>query len=292
MAEPTDPLSTAPILSAYADGELDLVRQADTLRRLAADASAVRAVESQVRLRDAVSRVLSNVPPPDSDLLTKVEALAWQMPVGDQVAAMASSNTVSRVPRTWFPYAAAAAVALVASGLLIGRYALPQIPSSTLVAINKPAPERPVPISYVDAGTRTHVHCSQFAEIHDHDGWPADLAALNVPIKKYLASDQPHPDLSRVGYRYVGCGPCGRPMQTGVHLLYQGRNAGDSLSLFIEPFKGQVSIPIGECHACRGPEAAHPVYVWRTSELVFMLIGNAKEPVEAVRKQLNVPSPI
>jgi hypothetical protein len=289
MSDPLPPLSPDQLLPAYADDELDAARRAEVLTRLASDPAAARAVEGQVRLRAATARAMRDVAGPDAELTRKVEAMAWQMPP----AAGRRGGTGGR----WMPRFAgvAAAIALVGVGVMLGRYAANPVPvgqTAPVVAAIEPAVHDPlVPVSAVSFLTRQHVLCSRFPDHHPAQ-WPAQVAKLEEPVRQYLGGAAAHPDLTGVGYHYVGCGPCGRPTETSVHMMYHGRNAGDVVSLFIEPYHGQVAIAPGACYACTAAEAAHPVIVWRTNDLVFYLVGDGRGQVEKVRQTMKLPQPI
>lgn len=284
MSDPLDNLTPARRVWAYADGELDAGRSAETLGRLAADPAAARAVEHEVRLRAAVARLLSDVPPPGDDLVRKVSALAFRMPVAAE-----GSRPLGVRPAWRRPAVAAAAAVLLAAGLLVGRYVTPV---ASPVAQNPTPAAAAIPVGFVTDATRIHVRCSRAADHDSHVGWPASYAALENPVRRYAGGERPYPDLSGIGFRFAGCGPCGRPGQQGVHILYRAAAGPDAISLFVERDQGQFAIDPGRPYDCTRPDGVHPVFAWRAEGLVFFLVGNAREPVEQARRALKLPEPV
>lgn len=174
----------------------------------------------------------------------------------------ATTAEPSSVARRWVPLGVAAAIALLAGGTLIGRFALQ--PDRPTIATH---PDRDVlPANYIAAATQIHVRCSRGVEHHPHGGWPKTLVSIEEPVKQYVNNNSQHyPDLSSIGFKYLGCGPCGRPEETGVHLLYRSTAGTDTLSLFIEPFTNQVDLAPGTCCYSRTSDV-HPVLVWAHAE--------------------------
>ncbi|QOV91652.1 anti-sigma factor family protein [Humisphaera borealis] len=281
MPDPTDNLDATQRLMAFADGELNAAQQLEAMRAVAADTDAAKVVEQEIRLRQAVARTLSAGPGPSEALQRSVAALAFQMPA-------ATTAEPSSVARRWVPLGVAAAIALLAGGTLIGRFALQ--PDRPTIATH---PDRDVlPANYIAAATQIHVRCSRGVEHHPHGGWPKTLVSIEEPVKQYVNNNSQHyPDLSSIGFKYLGCGPCGRPEETGVHLLYRSTAGTDTLSLFIEPFTNQVDLAPGTCCYSRTSDV-HPVLVWRTQNLVFFMVGNAKAAVESARTAMKLPEPI
>lgn len=308
MSEKSDNLNPHQMLMALADGELDPAAKLEALRHITTDPQAASLVQQQLQLRSAVKRAVSAEPPPSDDLVNAVSALAFQMSPdtsalsGDtrpSTAAMISPLSPgvaggNSIGRRRGPIRVAAAIGLLAAGILLGRLSVGD--RSKPVAItpettNPSATVDVVPARFVSAATEVHVRCSRAAK-HDYGQWPQTLVSIEEPFKKYVGnSDQAYPDLSGIGFTYVGCGPCGRPEQHGVHLLYRSTTGTDTLSLFVEPYKKQIDLPVGQCHYASGSEI-HPVLTWRTDELVFILVGNARIPVEKAREALRLPTPI
>jgi len=289
MAHSDEPRSAADLLKAYADGELEGTEKLAAMRRAAADPSATRAVEQELQLRNAVRRLVAAEPPPPPELVKAIEAMAFQMPTpmesgprGD-VANLRSGTAWQRLA------AVAAAILLLLGGILIGRLT-PMRPPVVQDLGNQPQAQI-IPASYVDSATKVHVGCSRREKHHEHEGWPQAMAVIEGPITQYAHNNnQPYPDLSSIGYHYLGCGPCGRPTQQRVHLLYRNTAGTDTLSLFVEPFTNQVNLGVNQCHCLRSN--IHPALVWRTANLVFFLVGNDLDTVEKAGALIGVPKPI
>jgi hypothetical protein len=137
------------------------------------------------------------------------------------------------------------------------------------------------------------VQCSRHLAEHSQ-AWPPELASLEDPIKAYLGGGQPYPDLSKAGFKYVGCSACAAPDERGrklVHLVYVGDTPANTISLFIEPYQDQMPLQPGVCYGCGVPDSAHPMLAWKSGDLAFFLVGNGRDSVASVRSALKLPSP-
>lgn len=281
MPDPRDNLPSQQRLMAYADGELDADAALSAMRQVAADPAASQAVEQQLRLRQAVSRAVHAEPGPSDDLARRVSAMAFQMP----------AEPAGRL--RWMRLGIAAAVAMLAVGILIGRFALsPDQPTVANRGVTVVPVAAVLPDEYVKSATQVHVRCSRGTDHHSGRGWPVEMASLETPVKQYANNqDLAYPDLSSIGFNYVGCATCGRPEQRGVHLVYRSVGGTDTLSLFVEPYTQQVDLPPNACRYCPKSDV-HPVLVWRTEKLVFIMVGNARTPIEKARVAMKLPEPI
>lgn len=286
MPEHRDNLTPQQRLMAYVDGELDADAALVAMRQISADPTAARLVEQELRLRQSVARAIDAEPGPSDDLVRKVAAMSFQMPSAADMSTLAPGIR-------WIRMGIAACIAMLGIGVLIGRFALTSGPAPiTGPGVGITPVAEVMPAEYIKSATQVHVRCSRGTDHHAGEGWPADVAGLEEPFRQYINNqDLTYPDLSSIGFKYVGCASCGRPQQQGVHLMYRSVNGADTLSLFVEPYKNQVNLPPNACRYCPRSDV-HPVLVWRTDNLVFFFVGNAKTPVEKARQAMKLPDPI
>lgn len=296
--------------AAFADGELDPARTLGMLRLVSNVPQAARDVENQVRLRQSVARVMSSVPAPSAALRASLEQLAGEAPhpmpqhpahahgAPAPHEAHAGFEPLRLPHRRWaIPIWAAAAAVFIAVGMIAGRYishydtvALPSTkPSETAPPLASTAP---VPLVYVNEATRTHVDCSRYPDLHTGT-WPQALGSLGPPLLKYLHRDKPWPDLSSIGYKYLGAGPCDKPLEHAAHLLYKSTRPGDydTISVFVQVYDGHSPLEEGKVYRVAGKDAAHPMIVWRHDDMVFYLVGDAEEPLEKAANAMHVAVP-
>jgi hypothetical protein len=188
--------------------------------------------------------------------------------------------------RRTLPLAAAASIAFLAIGVMLGRTGL----HGPAEAIGPSS--LPVPATYIAEATRTHVDCSRYPSLHT-GSWPQALGDLGPPLKAYLGRPVPYPDLSGIGYEYVGAGPCARPLEHAAHLLYRSTTPKDveTVSLFVQQYDGHSPIQPGKVYRIAGKDAAHPMIVWRYADMVFYLVSDAEEPLEKAARAIHVEVP-
>jgi len=214
-------------LSALADGELDAAQTAEVLRQIAGRGDLAAELEQHLRLNEASRRVIqAQTPPASAALRAKILAL----PVDSD---RAESRRMIGWPMVW----SAAAAALI-FGLLIGYFASAHHGEGPAIVASAP---QPVPATLVEGLTRTHVDCSRFAAALHSAPFPAALGDLAADLRADLSSDKPYPDLTKMGYKFVGAGPCGSSMPGTVHLLYHSmaKTLNDSVSIFVQANTGQ-----------------------------------------------------
>jgi anti-sigma factor RsiW len=271
MAEPMESNDPARLLTAFADGELDAAGRAAVLDYLAANpASAARLVD-EARFRQAVARSMERATPgPSPELRQRIEKMLVGSPEVDAAPASLAIRAAQRRPIFRWAVAAMAALLFLVSGLFIGR----------LMPSQKTTDGQPLPASLVAAITHIHVDCSRAPSLHNAP-FPKELGNLEGSLKTYLGRPKPYPDLSPIGYEYVGAGPCAKPLENTAHLLYRavGGPVSDTVSLFVQPYIGQVNIEEGKVYWAAGKDAAHPMMVWRKDGLVLYLVGDASQPV-------------
>lgn len=313
MADRIDSTNAPRYLAAFADGELDAGQGLAVLQYLSGHPDAAARVEAELKFRQAVGRSMAEVPGPSQGLR---ESLTW-LEVSDEAAP--ATATATAVPEngdeaaplrlvpaaadaaparrrliipTW-PLAAAASVAFLAVGITVGRFVLTPPPQ---VAVNpKPPttdPTAPVPVRFITEATRTHVDCSRYPALHV-GSWPKPLSNLGEPLKKYLGRPVPYPDLSPIGYKYLGSGECARPMERAAHLLYENvKKPGETVSLFVQDYDGPPPIDEGKVYRGADADAAFPMIIWRHGNMIFYLVGDAEKEVEDAARTIGVKVPV
>jgi anti-sigma factor RsiW len=270
-------------LTAFADGELPAAEAAAVQAHLAAHPADAARAAAAARFRQGVAAAfLAKTPSPSDALRERVAAIAGQESGDDE----ARSVPMPRRHARWFAVArpALAALILLALGVVVGR----MLWGPKSVGVNP----LPVPASTVAFVTHVHVDCSRAPDLHTA-AFPKRLGTLESRLKEYLGRPVPYPDLRPIGYEYVGAGPCGNRAEQTVHLLYKAISGPvtDTVSLFVQPYHGQVHIEEGQVYWAAGRDAAHPMIVWRKDEMVFYLVGDADQPVEKAAGLMHVPVP-
>lgn len=286
MAEPLGEHNIGEYLTAFADCELDAAGILSVLDYLAAHPEALELMREQQRLRLLASRtVKEQTPAPPPQVRERVrEMLDGEATDAGAVAAPAPADARrgrERVARWRF---AAAAVVVLGVGILAGRL----LPRSGPAVVDSAPP--PVPASLVAAATNEHVDCSRRLDALHTGPIPAELGDLPERLKRDLSRDVPYPDLSSVGYEYVGASPCKKPFAGAAHLFYRARGGEltDGLSLFVQPYSGQHHLDPGKLYTVTAADSPHPMLVWRTERVVYLLVG---DDLPTVQKASRVIAP-
>jgi anti-sigma factor RsiW len=169
--------------------------------------------------------------------------------------------------------------------LVIGRFG---------AGVAQPGVQEHVPRVLLAAVARTHVDCSRHISHLHPDDFPIEVAALPEAIRKHLGRPTTIPDLSSIGYRFDGAGPCRLAGANTVHLLYRSTSSGltDALSLFVQQDSGQLQLPADVVHRASEAGAAHPAFFWRSAGMAYYLVGNDSGVVEvALDKVTGSPLP-
>ena len=269
-------------LTALADGELDAAQVLAVIDYLVAHPDALTAMRANQRVRLAARRAMRALTPPVPDALRR------------KIEAAASAAAPSRGPRKWpMPLFAVAAALLV--GLLVGRWALQ--PPATRVVVSQPTPEaptavEPVPPTLIAYASRVHADCSRLEVGLHAAGYPQELSGLAGAVRADLSAPASHPDLSAIGYQFVGAGPCGEPLKGTVHLLYHSvdKGQGRTISVFVQANQGQFKIDRGKLYLLSGPRSPFPVYAWRTDAVVYFLVADNDATAKLARAQIAVAS--
>jgi anti-sigma factor RsiW len=278
MSQPIGQHDPAQDLTAFADGELNAARRAVVLEYLADHPEAARQLGRELRFRQSVAQNLEAATPPVSDSLrNKIDSLCAQTQIDDR----AQSAPRSRWKISLLPASIAAVICIIA-GILFG------------MMMFKPAEKGgpPFPTATIAAITHIHVDCSRAPSLHNLP-FPHQLGELQNSLKTYLGRSEPYPDLSGIGYQYVGAGPCAKPLEGTAHLLYKSIRGPitDTLSLFVQEYHGQIQVEDGKVYWGQGPDSAHPMIIWRKGNLVFYLVGDAPSSVEAAAGVMDIHPP-
>ena len=274
MAERTGEQILRQQLTALADGELSSRQILEVLDHLATDPSALSWLKGEHRLRlEAQRAILEQTPAVPAELRERISKIASQVAV---------AGKISPAP-LWQSHAwrlASLATAAMIAGILIGFFA--HAPDA--IPVTGPPMAAVVPIALAATITHIHVDCSRMTAAHTAP-FPRELATLSADVQADLQRSEPRPDLSKIGYRFVGAGPCAKPLQNTAHLLYesQGGNAHDTLSIFVQPNTGQFSMQVGKVYLVSPPDSSHPMLAWRTDRVVYFLVGDAIQVVEAAK---------
>jgi anti-sigma factor RsiW len=261
--DPLDPANLRRDLSAFADGELDPAGSRRLLQHLLdhpADMDQLRRVQ---RLNTEAGRVIrQRAPAPSVELLERLRQLAPQ-PV----------PRPARPPitvRSWLPLARAlAAIVLLVIGLWAGsRMARPTAPVVSTADV--------LPAAVVSHAEEVHGVCSRLALGLHSGGYPADVAALATSVEQDLHSEHPYPDLSPIGFRYRGAGPCGWPLPDTAHLLYGSVRPGsvNAVSVFVQPWRAQYPLVAGRLYSVSVAQSPFPMLAWRTEHVVYFLLAD------------------
>ena len=281
MAGPIDDDIRA-LLTAFSDGELDAAQNERALEYLRIHPEALITLEQEQRLRIAARRAILNATPAAPDeLKTKIAAMAVSEPLKMSSDFVDDSHRGRRITAVFFACAAS-----VAMGITIGYVAQPRAKPPI---VSSASPPGPVSVSTIADITRLHVDCSRMLTVHT-GGYPQALDGLADVVEQELNRDKPYPDLSSMGYAFVGAGPCYRPLENTVHLLYKSTKPwiNDTLSVFVQPYTGQYPIDPGKAYRIGAENAPHPVLVWRTDQAIYFVVGDNQGVVDKACQKIGL----
>ena len=162
-----------------------------------------------------------------------------------------------------------AAAVLLAVGVWAGRH------GSVAPSVGTTADV--LPAAVVARAEEVHGFCARLADGLHTGGYPADVAALAPAVERDLHTDHPYPDLSPIGYRYRGAGPCGRPLADAAHLLYRSVRPGSvsAVSVFVQPWHDQYPLAAGgRLYTVSVATSPFPMLAWRTDRVVYFLLAD------------------
>ena len=114
--------------------------------------------------------------------------------------------------------------------------------------------------------------------LHSAD-YPQIAAPLAADVARDLRSSHPYPDLSGIGFRYVGAGPCGDPLPDTIHLLYKSNRPGTfaALSIFVQSYHNQYPLSLDQIYTASDARDPFPMLVWRTEKVVYFLLADDEQ---------------
>jgi len=270
--DPSDPHTLRTDLSAFADGELDPATARALLQRMLVDPALADDLRRVLRLTwTAGAAVRRQTPPPSPALQARLRQLTAIPLEPVPLPPVAPSPRRGTTALVWFPRALAAA-ALLAVGTWAGfRLARP-------VVIPGPGPVAAdvLPAAVVSQAEEIHGVCSRLALGLHTAGYPDNIAALAASVESDLHSDRPYPDLSAIGYRYRGAGPCGKGLPDTAHLLYRSVRPGsvNAVSVFVQPWHDQYALAPGQLYTVSVAQNPFPMLAWRTDHVVYFLLAD------------------
>jgi hypothetical protein len=290
MTERFDNHSFRRDLSALADGELDLVAVEQLLRQLANDSQAVETLQQQQHLTAATRRAIRNqTPQPSQELLDRLR----QIMLPKSPTENAAFSPANRGAGFWWLVSTRtlAASLLLVLGVWIGnrwRQAPSPRPNEIAIApVPLPAPVNPtdpdpLPAAVISTAEEIHGYCSRLTEGLHESGYPTELAPLASALEADRQSDRPYPDLTSIGYRYRGAGPCGKSLPGTAHLLYRSMRPGSfqAISIFVQGWHDQYPLDRTQIYTVSVASSPFPMVVWRTNFIVYFLVADDNETVQ------------
>ena len=275
-------------LTAFADGELDAAQILEVLHHLSAHPEALEMLRIQQQLRLSAFRSIRKVTPPvPDDLKRRIDAIV----ANDASDRDESKRIIAQKAGFGWVWRGIAAAVLLGIGIYTGNL-LPWHKAPT--SVSNPELASGIPSTLIAAVTRVHVDCSRFAPQLHSGPFPttAPLGALATDVEKEFHTQVPYPDLSSIGYSFVGAGPCRKPLENTVHLLYRSvkPTLRDTLSVFVQPYKGQVTIQPDRMILVGGADSAHPSFVWRTQNAVYFLVTDDLQIANQARDVMQIAS--
>lgn len=279
------------MIEAYADGELSPDERVLVAERLAADPSAMRQVVQVEKLRAACRRVMTRQCPKcpaelrrrlqESAIHEPMRSTAAALPVGEGPVRRAADHGGWRISfGQWLPLAAAAMFFLAAVVALQIGSNRPSLGDGAIL-----------PVSQVEQFQWRHTRCSrQIDDLARSEQLARPIEQVPAAIADLLGQAPVAVlDLSALGYRFEGAGPCNIPGHKAVHLIYRadeqtGRQ--DTLSLWIQPDEQQLNIAPETLHQITGDQAAHPMLVWRHGGMIYYLVGDSDQGVRDAAQTL------
>jgi len=212
--------------------------------------------------------------PINADAQPPAAASNWQSPM--KIAAR---------PRFSFGYRLIAAAALLLVG--IGVVAMILTPGGTQV-INDPSI---VPVDWVHSTANVHTECSKHAS-HFGPGFPQSVQELPASLHEFLGHDSIVPDLSKLGYKFAGCGPCKIPGGKTAHLLYRPAPGGNisqyTVSLFVQPDANQLKLEKGKVYFANDAIDKTPMIIWRGDGVIYYLVGEDNNQLRDAAGQIGM----
>jgi anti-sigma factor RsiW len=146
-----------------------------------------------------------------------------------------------------------------------------------------------VPVAWVNTTSKVHIDCSKHAA-HFNPMFPRTLHELPDSLRTYLGHDATCPDLSKLGYQFIGCGPCTVPGGKTAHLLYKhaAGGGGGPVSLFVQLDKGQLPLDDGKVYLSKDAGDGTEMIIWRGQGVVYYLVGENDEQLTSAAGEMGV----
>lgn len=283
MIEPLRPDNLREHLAAFIVGELTAEQTLAVLDHIAEHPSSIDVLRDQQRLRIAMERTLATATLPES-LQRRLELLPITAapPLNQENGNGASQHDGSRWGGRLPVLLSMAAVV----GLCIGVWSmvlLRPLTSSTPPVVINPPQRQVVPLALVHAATGVHIDCSRVDEQLHAGGYPEALGPVANLVRQDVGTETPAPNLSSIGFHYVGAGPCANPLNGTAHLLYRkdGAVPRAAISVFAQKYNGQFELDAGRLYRVSSSEATVPMLVWRTKGVVYFLIADTESLADA-----------
>ena len=305
MNQPEHTPTTPELLSALADGELDLRESTDALEQIADDPRGAQRIAFQQQLRRSVASAMDepSMRFPEA-LRSEIERIAHGTPSETPAATSATSAAVvATAPSTplapaqspvlarigrWAPAAVAAVLLFAAVGVFVaGRSGGPQGPATPVLDVNS-----------IHAFGQRHMACTgdPSQQLHSHERFGQTLQELPGNLSDYFHHniDAATLDLSNVEYDYQLAGVCSTPGSGAVHIVYRHHDNPDrAISLWIVPSQERITQQMqpGRLYIETAEDMDHPVILWEDGGLLFYLIGDSLEDAQhAVQALRNAPA--
>lgn len=299
MIDPLGEHNIEDFLTAFADGELDAAHRLAVIDYLQSHPEACEYLRDRERLRQSAQRVV----------LADQTANAIPQALKDRLNAIAAGDNLPPshgLRRLWprgLGIIAASATIGFAIGTLWSRPSGPALhpqassPTSSVTSTTVPVSltaeavdlrDAAIPPTLVRAAAYVHVDCSRVADRLHSGGYPEDLGPLAKLVETDLRSDAPQPDLTSIGYQFVGAGPCAKPLEGTVHLLYKktGPEPRATISVFAQAYRGQFGLQPGRMYCIANEESIFPTCAWRSRDVVYFLIADDVSSALSARRAI------
>ncbi|GIK16667.1 MAG: hypothetical protein BroJett003_16310 [Planctomycetota bacterium] len=201
-------------IGAFADGELDTVRNLEALDHLKMCEGCTRRVDQMQALRGALGRQGRAVTAPEA-LTARVTTLIREPAANPRPVRLRTLLSARPVG--------------IAAGMLLAVLAWTWWTAS---GDDDTTEATILPGRQVAAVRTVHESCVAGGRIHHDPTLPTDAAGAGHVLGERLNMRVLAPDLTRYGFQFVGAGACDLRGRTAAHLVYQAQATGDYLSIF------------------------------------------------------------